>query len=169
MNKTPPDKIDENGIAHFDDKNEPFVEGKPLVERNVVHVLIYNRATDEILCLDWGKFGWKMFIAGGVEDGEDPVLAAKREVAEETGYKNLKFIAELAKTRSTFFAAHKDVNRIANATGLLFELESDDKDEVSEEEKAKHEVVWIKKDAVSDYLNVSNQHYLWDKALPLLG
>jgi 8-oxo-dGTP pyrophosphatase MutT (NUDIX family) len=89
--------------------------------------------------------------------------AALREVKEETGYSDLLFIKEITRTRSCFFAAHKDVNRIAHATGLLFELRSTAHEEVDSEEKKKHEAVWIPFHEVSSYINIPNQHFLWDK------
>ncbi len=156
-------------IPYFEDKNEPMIEGKPIVERNVVHVIIIDKKTQEVLCLDWKKFNWHMFIVGGIEGDEDPVQSAIREVAEETGYTNISFIAEIGKTKSAFYAAHKGENRVANATGLLFELVDESKNEVSEEEKEKHTAIWIPKDKVTEFLNVDNQFYIWEKALDILG
>lgn len=156
-------------IPYFEDKDEPMVEGKPIVERNVVHVIVINKKKQEVLCLDWKKFNWRMFIVGGIEGDEDPVQTAIREVAEETGYTDISFIAGVGKTKSVFYAAHKGENRIGNATGLLFELVSEDRKEVAEEEKDKHTAIWIAKDKVTEFLNVDNQFYIWEKALDILG
>ena len=81
-------------IPHFIDKNEPMIDDKPVVERDVVHVIVVNKKTDEVLCLDWLGFNWHMFVVGGIENGEDLIETAKREVEEETGYNNIKFIVE---------------------------------------------------------------------------
>ncbi len=159
-----PDKV-ENDIAYFNDKASPLDPTKPMVTRTVAHVILINRATDEILCLDWPKHNWKALIVGGVEEGEDMIEAAKREVEEETGYQHIAFVAELGKTSAVFYAEHKQENRTANATGLIFELVDDARGPIAEEESKNHTPVWIKKSDVENFLNLDNQLYLWNQAL----
>lgn len=152
-------------IPYFEDEQSKLVPGEPMVERNVVHVIVYDRNTDKVLCLDWSKFGWKTFIVGGIEEGEKYIDSAKREVEEETGYTDLKFIQELGKTKSGFYAAHKKENRIANATGLLFELLSTKQEETKESDTQHHEYVWIPKGEVEEYVNFMSQKYIWKNAV----
>ncbi len=165
MNNTPDPKEE---IPYFEDKKDPFREGKQLVERNVTHSIVYDRKTDKVLCLKWPEFDWQTFVIGGIEEGEDVIEAGKREIVEETGYTDVEFITHLGKTSSGFFAAHKDVNRIAHATGLLFELKSDAQNPVHPEETKNHAYSWIPKDEVSSYINIDNQNYIWDKAKKIL-
>jgi leucyl-tRNA synthetase len=126
------------------DAGNPHRHGKETIERNAIHAIIKDPRTKKILCLKWKKQPWTTFVVGGVEGDEDIVEAARREVLEETGYRNLKFIKVLGgKVRSEFFAAHKDVNRIAYFNAIYFELENNERSDVSAEENDTHEVVWL--------------------------
>ena len=120
------------------------------IERDAVESVVYNPKIDKYMCLEWKKFPWTCFITGGIDDGEDPVKAAKREIFEETGYKNVKLICQLGRTRLRFHAAHKNCNRLGNFTGLLFELENDEREEPSEKEKEIHEVIWLSRKEITE-------------------
>lgn len=126
------------------DKKNPPVEGKTTSERHIVQAIIRDPETGKILCLKWKEFAWMSFPMGGIEAGEDVVAAARREVSEETGYRNLAFRRVLGgPVRSEYFAGHKDENRIAFASAVLFDLEDKTRDEVKPEELAKHEPIWM--------------------------
>ncbi|MDB5264630.1 MAG: leuS [Parcubacteria group bacterium] len=134
-------------IPSFTDENNPHIEGKELVKRKIIIGIVHNSATDEYLALEWPKQGWTTFITGGVEDGEDLVEAARREILEETGYSDLTYVRTLGgPTEALFFASHKDVNRITEAATILFELKSDARKEVATEEAAQHTTLWVKKE-----------------------
>ena len=154
----------DNSIPYFEDEFSAMKPGIPIVERDAINAIVYNRTNDEVLCLDWAKFGWRSFIIGGIEGEEDSVAAALREISEETGYRDLKFIARLGRTRSGCYAAHKGVNRISNATGLLFELISNSREEVLGLENLPHTFIWIKRSEVSSFINLTSQKYIWEKA-----
>lgn len=126
------------------DETNPHVPGKQVVFRNIILGLVWNPRTKKYLGLKWKEQPWTTFIVGGIEDGELPETAARREILEETGFKNLKFKRIVSgPVQSEFFAAHKDVNRIAHSWHVLFELENDEREEISNEEKAKHEIIWL--------------------------
>lgn len=126
------------------DKKNPPVAGKKTVERKTVHALVRDPKNGKILCIKWKKFPWTGFIVGGVDGGEDVIQAARREVLEETGYKNLKFVKILGGlVRSEYFAAHKDENRVAYSNAVLFDLENDEQVALSQEESDKHEPIWL--------------------------
>ena len=131
-------------IPSIIDKKFPPIEGQEYVKRQTIHAVVYNPKTDKYLCLNWKHFPWTTFIVGGVEEGEDPVDAARREVQEETGYKNITFKRFLGgPVQGIYNAAHKKQNRIAYTQGILFELVDEERDTVSPEEAEKHETEWL--------------------------
>ena len=130
--------------------------GLPFVYRKAVECYVRNPKDDTFLLLDWKTAKWKTPITGGVEKGEDIIEAAKREIYEETGYKNLKFIQNLgAPMRVDFFHPGKNENRRADFYGLLFELEDEVKDEVDDSEKSKHTPLWIPRKDVLSFITTS--------------
>ncbi len=151
---------------YFFDHQEPPRPDAPSVPRIAVHSIVKHKNEDKYLGLVWKNSAWKTFIIGGVEKGEDLVEAAKREIHEETGYRNLKLVRKLGtQVHEEFFAKHKNENRYARFSGLLFELENEEKDPVSSEEKAKHEVVWVERAEMENFLNVGNTSKIFWKSV----
>ena len=139
-------------------------DDKKTAKRKNIYVVVKHHKDDKYICLNWKKFGWHSFIIGGIKDGESDIEAASREIIEETGYKNFKFVKKIdGDHHSHFFAGNKDVNRYAIGTALFFELENDEKGKISDTEKAVHDVVWVEKNKVDEFLNLSNQFYIWKK------
>lgn len=135
---------------------------KPTVRRRTAFALVKHWSEDKYLCLDWEKFGWHSGIIGGIEEGEDAIEAAKREIVEETGYKHpifKKIIGEAMHTN--FFAAHKDVNRYADGVGMLFQLKDDAWEKPDENETKHHQTVWIEGKNMDAFLNLKNFQYMW--------
>jgi leucyl-tRNA synthetase/predicted alpha/beta hydrolase family esterase len=147
------------------DENNPPVEGKKAVERTMVQAIIHNPRTDKYLNLAWKEHPWMTFVLGGVDKGEDLIEAAKREVLEETGYTDLEVKRVLGgPIRAEYFAAHKDENRVAYATAIHFELTSDNQEPISDEEQAKHELVWVdRKDLNRERMSCSEIVYWLDR------
>lgn len=129
---------------HRVDTGNPHRPGMPVAKRSVVQVILRNPKDNTVACLHSKTQPWVNFVIGGIEDGESPIDAARRETFEETGYKNITLIKQLNEVpvSAEFYAAHKNINRIAYSTTFLFELENDEYEPLSPEESAKHEVVW---------------------------
>lgn len=139
------------------------------IERKVAVVIIKHPKEDKYLCLDWKVNNWKTFLTGGIENGESEEVGALREIYEETGYKNLKFIKLLGSNYSYYFAPHKNQNQFVLDYGLYFELVDETRDDISEDEKKKHDILWLDKKDVSDFIesgkNSGDQrylHYYWN-------
>ena len=145
-------------------KDDPK-ENKSTEKRDVAVAIVKSPKNNTYLCLNWKTTSWKAFPAGGIEEGEtDLANVARREVKEETGYKNLKFIKQIGKSvYAEFFRPHKDSNVFAHFQYLLFELENEEKVPVSEEEKKTHEPVWIKENDIESFINVWSQKIAWKR------
>lgn len=131
-------------VPHVIDKRNPPVAGKKIVERKNVHAIVKDQKTGKYLALKWKKHDWITFPMGGIEDGEDVVAAAKREVKEETGFTNLTLVRVLpGQVRAEYFAAHKDENRVSYTTAVLFNLDDTIQEDVAPEEREMHEVIWL--------------------------
>jgi leucyl-tRNA synthetase len=139
------------------------MEGKKTVERRSIQGIIIDPKTKKVLCLRWKKFPWTTFVTGGIDENENLEAAARREIAEETGYTDLKYIRTLGgPVESHYFAAHKDENRKAVFSALVFELQSEKRNEVSEKEKNIHEAVWLSWDELAADKNIKCAEYeIW--------
>ena len=130
-------------MPQFVDEKNPPQEGKRTEVRRMVHGIVRDPKTNKILCLKWKKQPWTSFVIGGAEEGEDLLEAVKREIYEETGFKNLKLVKVLGgMVQSEYYAAHKDENRLGFSTGFYFELIDNEQTPLSPEESDKHEIIW---------------------------
>jgi len=91
-------------------KDDPR-EDKETEKRDVVTAIVKNPKNNKYLCLNWKTTEWKSFPTGGI-DNDYLEEAAKREVAEETGYTNIKFIKQIGDSvYAEFYRPHKDSNK----------------------------------------------------------
>ncbi len=130
------------------------------VEKEAIVAIVRNPKTNQVLMLDWGprqeRFGGILFVGGGLEPGEDEVEGAKREVIEETGYDNLKFVKKAPYlVHSYYFSNVKNKNYYAKMRGILFELDDEHQTKTSldDGEKNKFTLKWIGTDKASELVD----------------
>ena len=152
------------GIMCFEDTSpvSSVRHDKPVVERNALTAVVKHWKEDKYIALKWKQVAWKTLITGGPEGDESLEDAARREIIEETGYLHPKLVKKLGKSQTTFFHNPKDVNRLAYFEAFYFELEDGERQELSADEDSKHEVVWLGKDEMSDFITPTAQRYIWD-------
>lgn len=133
----------------------------PFVERDAVVAIVRNPINGHYLGLKWKKgVDWETLITGGIEEGQTAEEAARAEVYEETGYKNLRLIKEFPRYHSKFYHGPKGENRFAHFHPMLFELIDEERGPVSEKELEKHEPVWLDAEALAAFRLVEPQRNL---------
>ncbi len=131
--------------------------------RKTVIIALKHHDKDEYLCLNWKIKDWHTFVVGGKESNETIGETAVRELQEETGYKNIRIDKIFNfESHSSFYAAHKGVNRYQEAVYVLAKLEDEESNEIIAEEKDKHDLVWIKKDELGKFINIATYKYMVD-------
>jgi len=139
----------------------------PEFRRSIV-ALVINPETNEVLTINWGKNnGGHIFIGGGVDEGEDIIECAKREIAEETGYRDISFIKQTENIHHHYFAHSKNVAREIVATGLLFELNSDKQQDqkLEHDEEGKFSVEWQPQANVDQLVTDELHQYVFDRLI----
>jgi len=135
-------------------------------KRKRIVAVVHDNKNDKLLLLDWGKkYGGYLHVGGGIEKGESTEEAAKREVQEETGYKNIKFITTSEKVHHHYIAFNKGKNRNSETIGVYFELLGDEKTEpkLSEVEKGRFKVKWCRVKEADQNITDEMHHYFLDK------
>lgn len=138
-------------------------DDKETQERHSVVAVIKHDKEDTYLCEDAKGRNCKSFVMGGIEQGETVEEAALREVYEETGYKNVIIDSVCNfKVVNHFYAGYKGVNRYAYLNIVYGKLLDDEKDKIIDLEQAKHDVIWVKRDNLKDFINIDLNKYALD-------
>jgi len=140
---------------------DAFQKDKPFFERDAVVCVIKHWSENKYLCLNWKKIDWRGFVVGGIESGEKIEDTALREIQEETGYQNIKFIRPLPLVHSKFFQPVKKINRFAHFHPVYVELIDGKRNDVAQREKDLHEAVWLSKQEVEKSLNRDDMKTIW--------
>ncbi len=137
-------------------------ENEPYVERNAIMALVKHWSEDKYIGLKWKKVDWETLITGGVEGSQTPEDAARAEIREETGYKNIKLVKNLGLAHSKFFHVPKDQNRNGHFHMFVFELENGEREEIANEEQVNHEIVWLSENDFESFKLPSSHRYVWE-------
>jgi leucyl-tRNA synthetase len=131
----------------------------PINRRSVI-CIVKHWNEDKYLMLQWKKANWRTPITGGMEEEENPAETGLREIQEETGYKNVKVVRQSEfNVVGYYYNPIKSVTRFEEQTPVLYQLENDEQTEISEEEKEKHDLVWIEKSEVKKFLDFDQPNY----------
>ena len=175
INSELPIWLDRLGVEVYYDKRNPTVpcfkdvgsvsayrEGLPDAERNGVVVFVKHWKEDKFITLQWKKVAWRTFVTGGIEDGQTADEAALQEVREETGYQNFKFIRNLGNYDATFYHPPKGVNRYGHYQAMYIELKDGKRKKLTNEEDSNHDVIWVERDRVTEFVTTIAQKHAWD-------
>lgn len=137
----------------------------PLKERNAVVCVIKHWSEEKYLGLRWKKNGWCGFVVGGIEKGEEAKDAALREAKEETGYQNIEFVKTLGGiVHAQFYHMVKNENRFGHFQPVVLQLKDGEKVDISEEENALHEIVWLTAKEFDGFVNKEDMRIMWQRS-----
>jgi leucyl-tRNA synthetase len=151
-------------VVYATGESDKFRPKEPVKERDPVVCIVKHWSEDKYLCLRWKSNGWQGFIIGGVEEGETNEQAGRREIKEETGYQNAKFIKELpGRVHGKFYQSLKKENRFAHFSGLYFELQDGEQEQIADSEAAIHDILWFTAEEIAQNFTYQDMVLLWEK------
>jgi 8-oxo-dGTP pyrophosphatase MutT (NUDIX family) len=143
--------------------SDAYREDLPIVERDPIAVIIKHPTENLYLLADWKNADWKGFLTGGIEEGDTLEETVRKEIHEESGYKNVGKIVPIDfVSHALFFHPVKNINRLAHYHLVFAELSDLQKDEVTEEEKKIADFIWVPFQEVYSVLTRKGMKLLWD-------
>jgi len=141
--------------------SDNFRPEEGIVERDPIAVIIKHPTDNTYLIAKWSN-GWCGFLTGGIEPGDSVEQTVQKEILEETGFKNVSNIQEMAcVSHGLFYHVVKKVNRLARYHLVFAQLEDLEQGVVSEEELAIARFEWVHEDEVEGILSRNDMKKLW--------
>lgn len=140
------------------------------IKKDAIIAVLRDPRNGKVLVLDWGErkqdSGGVMFVGGGIEEGEDPVEAARREITEETGFTNFTHIVTADTwVNNHFYSNVKSKQYHAKFLPILFELDDDTQIERQlDDNEDQFTLTWIDEDMLAEVIS-EPAHYHGYKTL----
>ncbi|MDD2504988.1 MAG: class I tRNA ligase family protein, partial [Bacilli bacterium] len=114
------------------------------IHKNSIVAVVKNPKTNKYLTINWKGLGGRLFVGGTLEENESPLECAKREIIEETGYNDLKYLHTGFPINHHYYAYNKNKAYNINCKLIYFELqsESQEKQKLDLAEQGKFIVEW---------------------------
>ncbi len=137
---------------------------EPFTDRPAVLAIVQHWAEDKYLAVRYRPTDTRGCVSGGIEAGETPEQAAIREIAEETGYTSAELVRKLGGSiHCKYYSVIRKLNVFAHFTPLLLKLKDATMVEVSEKEKAHHEISWLTKAEMDNFINREDMKVAWSR------
>lgn len=151
---------------HFQlDGEDGLREGVETLNRRVVDAIIENDKGEFLLMKEEQNGVSAVHFVGGGTEGDDEIVAVKKEITEETGYTDFEVIGKICLDLCAAGFRHtKNKNQITIGPGFHVRLKSE-KRIPSEVEEGKHSIFWVKKDAVESQITWPGHMYIWKSFL----
>jgi leucyl-tRNA synthetase len=147
------------------DNVQPPKDGLETTNRKGVMIIIKHWNEDKYLLNISEKYNWKILFTGGIEEGESVYEAARREVLEETGFKDIESVQKVNFAHTdNFERVHKGDNARVEQTNVFVKLASDSQVDRSAEESVAHQLEWHTREEMSELINRRNHKFVFDFA-----
>ncbi len=124
-------------------EEETGIKQENETKKESIVAIIYNKNSNKYLTLNWKQMGGRLFIGGTKNNNESSLECALREIKEETGYINVKFIKELPRINHHYYAKNKNIYFNTDATPLYFELIDEKQVKQNLDADESFEIEWV--------------------------
>jgi leucyl-tRNA synthetase len=133
-----------------------FKVDEPFVHTEAIIAIVKHWSDNKVIGLKWNEVAWGTFLTGGIDEGMTAEETAKKEILEETGYKNIKSVVDLGMIHSKFYHVPKKLNKFTHAHLMYVELADGEQTPVAEEEQQKHQVLWLAPEELPKFLTATS-------------
>lgn len=151
-------------VLQQDSGSSAFRKNEPVQDNTGVIALVKHWKENKYLGLRWAMApDWGTLLTGGIEDGDTPEETVLKELREETGFVNAKIVRSLGNINSKYYHVPKKLNRQTKAPSFYVELVDGEQVPVEEDEKMKHELLWLSEEELQNFLTPVSHQYLYRK------